>query len=308
MTTRRKFLQQSLQGAALLSLAPTALWAATAPLQLTILHTNDMHSRIEPFPDGNKREAKLGGMARRAALIAQIRKESPHVLLLDAGDIFQGTPYFNYFGGELEFKLMSQMGYDAATLGNHDFDNGLDGLERMLPHAKFPFLSANYDFSRTLLKNRFQPYKIFRKGPLKIGVFGLGIELKGLVPEQLAGGTQYQDPIGVAKEMVQELQGKGCHLIVCLSHLGYKYNEDKVSDQKLAQAVEGIDLIIGGHTHTFMEQPQALRQAHGHETLIHQVGWAGMRLGRIDYVFEKNKKKVVQDSASIAIESLSSKI
>lgn len=308
MTTRRKFIQQSLQGAALLSVAPTALWAATAPLQLTILHTNDMHSRIEPFPDGSKREANLGGMARRAALIAEIRKQSPHVLLLDAGDIFQGTPYFNYFGGELEFKLMSQMGYDAATLGNHDFDNGLEGLERMLPHAKFPFLSANYDFSRTLLKNRFQPYKIFRKGPLKIGVFGLGIQLKGLVPEQLTGGTQYQDPIGIAKEMVQELQGKGCHLIICLSHLGYKYNEDKVSDQKLAQAVEGIDLIIGGHTHTFMDQPQALRQANGHETLIHQVGWAGMRLGRVDYVFEKNKKKVMQDSASIAIESLSSKI
>ncbi len=308
MTTRRKFIEQSLQGAALLSLAPAEWWADTAPLQLTILHTNDMHSRIEAFPDGDKRESNLGGMARRAALIAEIRKQSAHVLLLDAGDIFQGTPYFNYFGGELEFKLMSQMGYDAATLGNHDFDNGLEGLERMLPHAQFPFLSANYDFSRTLLKNRFQPYKIFRKGPLKIGVFGLGIQLQGLVPDSLAGGTKYQDPIGIAKEMVQELKGKGCHLIVCLSHLGYQYNGDKVSDQHLAREVEGIDLILGGHTHTFMEQPQALLQAHGHETLIHQVGWAGMRLGRIDYVFEKDKKKVLQDSASIAIESLSSKI
>ncbi|NJL59081.1 MAG: bifunctional metallophosphatase/5'-nucleotidase, partial [Desulfobacteraceae bacterium] len=155
------------------------------------------------------------------------------------------------------------------------------------------FLSANYDFSRTLLKIVSSLTKSSAKGPLKIGVFGLGIQLKGLVPEQLTGGTQYQDPIGIAKEMVQELQGKGCHLIICLSHLGYKYNEDKVSDQKLAQAVEGIDLIIGGHTHTFMDQPQALRQANGHETLIHQVGWAGMRLGRVDYVFEKIRKKEI---------------
>ena len=122
-------------------------------------------------------------MAQRAGLINSIREKEDHVLLLDAGDIFQGTPYFNFYGGELEFKLMSTMKYDAATLGNHDFDNGLIGLKKQLPFAKFPFLIANYDFSKTILKDKFNPYKIFNKGGIKIGVFGIGIELEGLVPK-----------------------------------------------------------------------------------------------------------------------------
>ena len=127
----------------------------------------------------------LGGIAQRATIINEIREKEKNVLLLDAGDIFQGTPYFNYYGGELEFKLMSKMNYDAATLGNHDFDNGIDGLERQLKHATFPFLIANYDFKGTLLENRFKPYKIFNKDGIKVGVFGIGVELEGLVPKEL---------------------------------------------------------------------------------------------------------------------------
>src|SRR5690606_10854183 len=170
------------------------------------------------------------------------RKEEKHVLLLDAGDIFQGTPYFNVFGGELEFKLMSKMKYDAATLGNHDFDNGLQGLKDQLDHATFPFLSANYDFSKTILANTFAPYKIFNKGNVRVGVFGLGIALEGLVNKQLYKETRYLDPVGTAKEMVTELKDKECDLIICISHLGFEYESEMISDVKLAQQVSGIDL------------------------------------------------------------------
>ena len=194
MKKRRDFTRQVSLGALGLSLMPNNLFAENDLIKLTILHTNDMHSHIEPFTSG--RNKGLGGMAERATLIKKVRAESEHVLLLDAGDIFQGTPYFNMYGGELEFKLMSEMKYDAATIGNHDFDNGLDGLKSQLPFANFPFLCANYDFSNSILNGQFKPYKIIKKAGLKIGVFGIGIELDGLVPKSLYGNTIYQDPIG----------------------------------------------------------------------------------------------------------------
>ncbi len=300
---RREFIHKTLAGAALAGFTGlgTDLLAA-APVKLTILHTNDMHSRIEPFPDDGRRHGGTGGMARRAALIKQIRQQEEHVLLLDAGDVFQGTPYFNFFGGELEFKMMSDMGYDVATLGNHDFDNGLQGLEKQLPHANFPFITANYDFSRTILKDRFQPFKIFQRGPVKIGVFGLGIELAGLVPDKLYAETVYLDPIPVAREMVQELRRQRCDLIICLSHLGYKYNDPgAMSDHVLAKYVEGIDLIIGGHTHTFLEKPTELMGPEGKPVLINQVGWAGINLGRIDFEFQRGRRKKNIDASVLSV-------
>lgn len=290
---RRDFLKTTAVGAAGISLLGIPFSAEAAQsIRLTILHTNDQHSRIDPFPNDGRKYGGMGGMAKRKTLVDQIRKQEPNVLLLDSGDIWQGTPYFNFFGGELEYKLMSQMKYDAATLGNHDFDNGLKGLEKMLPHAGFPFVSANYDFSKTILKNRFEPYKVFEKQGVRIGVFGLGIELDGLVSGNNFGETVYADPVSVAKEMVEELRDKQkCNLIICLSHLGYKYDGDKIDDIKLANQVEGIDLILGGHTHTFLEEPTVIRLESGHETLINQVGWAGIYLGRIDFTFNKNSKK-----------------
>jgi 5'-nucleotidase len=291
---RKEFIRNSLALGAGIALVPSLLESCTPKsTTLTILHTNDMHSRIEPFPANAGRNAGLGGMARRAALIKKIRAETENVLLLDSGDIFQGTPYFNFFGGELEFKLMSQMGYDVATLGNHDFDNGLEGLDKMLPNAQFDFVNANYDFSSTILKDRFQPYKIINKGAIKIGIFGLGIELQGLVPDKLFAETVYNDPIANAKEMVEELKAQGCHYIICLSHLGFKYDSEKVDDHKLAEAVSGIDIILGGHTHTFLDEPIWYENAQGHKTMINQVGWAGINLGRIDVTFgAKNTKQV----------------
>jgi 5'-nucleotidase len=260
--------------------------------KITILHTNDVHSRIEPFPLDGSRNQGLGGTARRAALIEKIRAEQDHVLLLDAGDIFQGTPYFNKYGGELELKLMSMMKYDAATLGNHDFDNGLEGFHKQMPHANFPILNANYDFSNTVLANATKPFKIFKKGGLKIGVFGVGLELKGLVDPKNYGETKYLDPVAKANEVAAILRNDyKCDLVICLSHLGYSYKNDKVSDQVLAKNTRNIDLIIGGHTHTFMDVPEDVKNLDGKITTINQVGFAGINLGRVDYYFEPYKDK-----------------
>ena len=287
MSNRRHFIKQSGLGTIGLSLIPQLSFGNNKDIKLTILHTNDMHSHIHPFTSG--RNKGLGGMAQRAALIKQIRKQEEHVLLLDAGDIFQGTPYFNVYGGELEFKLMSKMKYDAVTLGNHDFDNGLQGLKKQLPHANFPFLIANYDFSDTILKNTFKPYKVFRKGDLKIGVFGIGIELDGLVPKKLYQNTVYQDPISTANHYANILKQKErCDLVICLSHLGFKYKGEKISDMTFAGQTRDIDLIIGGHTHTFLKKPVKQLNLDEKEVLINQVGWAGINIGKIDYHFSQN--------------------
>jgi 5'-nucleotidase len=288
---RRHFLKSGALGAAALTMLGPNVLAASRSVKLTILHTNDQHSRIDPFPMDGRDTAGKGGMAHRAALIKQIRQQEKNVLLLDSGDIFQGTPYFNFFGGELEYKLMSQMGYDVATLGNHDFDNGLTGLERQLQHAKFPFVIANYDFSQTQLAGRFKSYQILEREGIRIGVFGIGIELAGLVAEKLHGNTKHLDPIQKATETAAILRKKEkCDLVICLSHLGYKYDTSKVSDQVLATQVPGLDLILGGHTHTFLEKPDVLTGPNGKTVLVNQVGWAGLRLGRIDFIFEKNAR------------------
>ena len=287
MSNRRHFIKQSGLGAIGLSLIPQLSFGKNRYTKLTILHTNDMHSHIHPFKSG--RNKGLGGMAQRAALIKQIRKQEEHVLLLDAGDIFQGTPYFNFYGGELELKLMSEMKYDAVTLGNHDFDNGLEGLKEQLPHANFPFLIANYDFSDTILKNTFKPYKVFRKGDLKIGVFGIGIELEGLVPKKLYKNTVYKNPVSTANYYSNILKQKEkCDLVICLSHLGFKYKGEKISDIKFASQTRDIDLIIGGHTHTFLKKPVKQLNIDQKEVLINQVGWAGINIGKIDYHFSQN--------------------
>lgn len=284
---RKEFIEQTSKiaaGSLLAAFTGDLAKASTRRNELVILFTNDWHSRIDPFPMDGSRNQGLGGAAKRAGLIAQIRKQYKNVLLLDAGDIFQGTPYFNIFGGELEFKLMSQMGYDAATMGNHDFDAGLDGFLKQLPLADFPFLCANYDFSKTILANKTQPYKIFNKGKYKVGVFGLGIELNGLVPQTMFGSTLYNDPVSVANETAAILRHKkGCNLVICLSHLGYKYDSTKISDITLAPQTKDIDLILGGHTHTFLETPVEIMNLNKQVTYICQTGWGGLNLGKVVY-------------------------
>ncbi|MFY7988245.1 MAG: bifunctional metallophosphatase/5'-nucleotidase [Flavobacterium sp.] len=285
---RRDFIQKTAASSALLGLSGVSLssFSTIETKKITILHTNDTHSHIDPFPADHPKNPNMGGAARRAAIIESIRKEEKNVLLLDAGDIFQGTPYFNYYGGELEFKLMSMMQYDLATMGNHDFDNGIDGFYAQLPHAKFDFVSANYDFKNTILNDIVKPYKIFKKDGIKIGIFGLGVQLDGLVDKKLYKETVYNDPIEVAQDMTRILkEEKKCDLVICLSHLGFKYKEEpeKPSDIVLAKKTKNIDLIIGGHSHTFLEKPVIEKNSEGKEVLINQVGCFGINLGRIDF-------------------------
>lgn len=301
---RREFLKGSISSGLLLSAGGFSLssFKALGSKHLTVLHTNDVHSYIDPFPADHPKNPNMGGVARRAALIEKIRAENPNVLLLDSGDIFQGTPYFNYYGGELEFKLMSMMKYDLATIGNHDFDNGIDGLYAQLPNATFEFVSANYDFKNTVLDGHVKPYKVFNKNGIKVGVFGLGVELDGLVDKRNSKETVYHDPVSVAQEMARVLkQEKKCDLIICLSHIGYQYkNEpDKICDTKLATLTKDIDLIIGGHTHTFLDKPTILKNIEGKDVLVNQVGCYGINLGRIDFYFDEEKNISVNGKSII---------
>jgi len=293
---RRDFIQQTVASSALIGLGGLTLssFSSTTQKKITILHTNDVHSHIDPFGPDDGRNANKGGVARRASLIENIRKENPNTLLLDAGDIFQGTPYFNYYGGELEFKLMSMLKYDAATIGNHDFDNGIDGLYAQFPHAKFDFISANYDFSNTVLDTHVKPYKTFVKDGIKIGVFGLGIELDGLVLKELYKETVYYNPTEIAQDMSRILkEEEQCDLVICLSHLGYNYRNEaeKPSDLTLARATKNIDLIIGGHTHTFLRKPTIVKNSDEKNVLVNQVGSYGLYLGKIDFYFDGEKNK-----------------
>ncbi len=287
---RRNFIQQTAATGAFIGLGGLSLsFAANTKRHITILHTNDVHSHIEPLGPNDPRNPNMGGVARRATLVENIRKENPNTLLLDAGDIFQGTPFFNFYGGELEFKLMSKLRYDAATIGNHDFDNGIDGLYSQLPHAEFDFISSNYDFSNTVMDGHTLPHKIFTKDGIRIGVFGLGIELQGLVNDHLYKETKYLDPIEIATDMSRILkEEEKCDIVICLSHLGYEYKSEKVSDIKLAKATKNIDLIIGGHTHTFLEKPTIETNQAGKPVLVNQVGCFGLYLGRIDFYLDED--------------------
>ena len=291
---RRDFIQKTAATTTLLGLTGLSLSSFNAQKvkHLTVLHTNDVHSYIDPFPTDHPRNPGQGGVAKRAKLIADIRTENPNVLLLDAGDIFQGTPYFNYYGGELEYKLMAMMGYEIATIGNHDFDNGLEGMVSQLPNAKFEFVSANYDFKNTIMAPFVKPYKIVFKDGIKVGIFGLGVGLEGLVDKMNYKETVYLDPIEVATDMARILKKENnCDLVICLSHIGFQYKNDPktVCDIMLAQKTKDIDLIIGGHTHTFLDKPVIEKNLDGKDVIINQVGCYGLNLGRLDFYFTDDK-------------------
>lgn len=305
-TNRRKFIQQAaLVGGTLLTskslFANSFFDKEKMEEKLVILHTNDVHSRLDPFPMDESKNAGLGGVAARADLIRRIRGIEENVLLLDAGDIFQGTAYFNYYKGEPEIKAMSMMQYDAATMGNHDFDGGMDNFATQLKFANFPIINCNYDFKETPLEGKTIPYKIIHKGKIKVGILGIGIELKGLVPDKLYGNTVYNDPIAKANETAALLRQQGCNMIICLSHLGDKYTDNKVSDEVLAKSCYDIDLIISAHTHKLFEKPRVYTNLKGKDTVVNQVGWAGMYLGRLDYVFSVEKHKKILQSHKVSV-------
>ncbi len=290
VNNRREFIKKS-------SLVGSGLMAGSAFFkeksnkeELIILHTNDVHSHIHPFKNDHHRYPGNGGVIKRALLIESYRKQYKNVLLLDAGDIFQGTPFFNFYGGELEMKLMTKMGYDAATLGNHDFDGGINGLIKAKEFGEFDFINSNYIFENELT-SIVKPFKIIKKGKLKIGILGIGIELEGLVDPKLCKGVIYTDPISNANKTARLLKEKyHCDYVICLSHLGLKYDSDKVSDLLLAEKSKNIDLIIGGHTHSFLDEPIKTLNSEGEQTLVSQAAWAGLRLGIVKVSFTKGLK------------------
>jgi 5'-nucleotidase len=279
MITRRKFLGASIIGGAALSVSPSissvlasarSMSAFTAPLLqpdkdetlITILHTNDQHSQIDPLP-ANDRNAGKGGVARRATLVKRLRAENPNTLLLDAGDAFQGTPYFNFYKGEAAMKF-----------------------------AKFEFVSANYDVRGTAIESRVKPYVVRELGGIRIGIFGLGISPTGLITPEDFQGIKYYDPVKVSHGAVRVLREKErCAMVVCASHLGYYPNPkgDEIGDSQLVAQVDGIDFIASGHTHTFMKEPVIAKQPSGGNTVIFQVGKSGIYLGRVDFTVRANK-------------------
>ena len=251
---------------------------------IVILHTNDTHSRIEPIPESDRIAGNKGGVVRRMNYIEQVRKENKNVLLFDAGDFLQGTPYFNLFKGEVETEAMNMMRYDAVTLGNHEFDYGLEALEKVVRRAKFPIISSNYDFSGTPLNNLIKPYLIFKKDGVKIGVIAINIQPKGLIASGNYDGMKFLQPERVANELALKLKTTDrCDMVICLSHLGY------TADKRLVGQTRNIDIIIGGHSHTHMKTPDMLKNIDNKDVMVFQTAGRGIYVGRIDVELEKVK-------------------
>lgn len=251
---------------------------------IVILHTNDTHSRIEPIPESDRIAGNKGGVVRRMNYIEQVRKENKNVLLFDAGDFLQGTPYFNLFKGEVETEAMNMMRYDAVTLGNHEFDYGLEALEKVVRRAKFPIISSNYDFSGTPLNNFIKPYLIFKKDGVKIGVIGINIQPRGLIASGNYDGMKFLQPERVANELALKLKTTDrCDMVICLSHLGY------TADKRLVEQTRNIDIVIGGHSHTNMKTPDMLKNIDNKDVMVFQTAGRGIYVGRIDVELEKVK-------------------
>ncbi len=253
---------------------------ACAPVQgqdFVILYTNDIHSQIDPFTSG--RDAGKGGLLTMSGYLEEVRREVPHVLYLDAGDYNQGTPYFNLFGGQLEVAYMNAAGLNATVLGNHEFDNGLDDLANRLKKAGYTTLCANYTIDHPALRKIIKPYAIFKVGGHKVGVIGLTIDMYGLSSGKVLEQMHYHDPEPIVNEYARKLRKKGCDFIVCLSHLGVEH------DVRLGQQVRGVNAIIGGHSHTFMENPEIVTDLDGKPVTVTQTGAKGVYVGRMDVTF-----------------------
>lgn len=263
--------------------------SAFAQKTVTILHTNDVHSRIEPVSSTSPdpRAANKGGFIRVAAYVEQVRKETPNLLVFDCGDFSQGTPYYNMFKGDVEVQLMNTIGYDAGTIGNHEFDFGLDNMARLFEMANFPIVCANYKVKGTVLEKWVKPYVILEKFGLKIGVFGLGTKLSGMVQSTNYGDVVFEDPFVAANRVASELKKQGCDLIICLSHLGFTASsKNPMSDIELVKNTRNIDIILGGHSHTFLEEPMIYKDLDGKDVYITQMGSSGIFVGRMDIVVE----------------------
>ena len=251
--------------------------------QLVILHTNDTHSQIFPIsaqlPDTMK--AGRGGFLRRIAMLKEERKKNPDLLYFDSGDFWQGSAYFTMFKGDVEIGLMNEMGIDASTIGNHEFDFGLENMAEMFKKANFPILSANYDFTGTVMEGVTRPWIIIKRNGLKIGVFAVNPKMKGLVSDKNCPGVKYLDPAKVALETATMLkQEKKCDMVICISHLGWNSGRGE-DDQYMIRGSRNIDLVLGGHTHTYMEELQYENNLDGKPVPVDQNGKAAIFVGRI---------------------------
>ena len=258
--------------------------------QLVILHTNDTHSCIMPL-NPNLADTALagrGGFLRRMALIEDERAKTPGLLLIDSGDFSQGSPYYNFYKGEVEVELMNRMGYDVATIGNHEFDFGLENMARIFRMAKFPIVCANYDFTGTSVEGLVKPYTIIKRNGLKIGLFGLSPQPKGLVDTTKFVGVKYLDPVETARRMAALLKmKKTCDVVICVSRLGWENEE--LTDQMLVPATRDIDIVLGGHSHTYMKTLQYVKNVDGKDVPVDQNGKHGIWIGRIVLDLEKGE-------------------
>ena len=268
------------------------LTASAQIKHLTIVHTNDAHSCILPL-NYNLADTMLagrGGFVRRVAMLQQERKKDPELLLFDSGDFCQGSPYFSLFKGDVEVGLMNMMHYDAGTIGNHEFDFGLDNMARIFKKLNYPIVCANYDFTGTELAHIVKPYVILKRKGLKIGVFGLSPQLDGLVDVKNYKTTKYLDPVKTAKEMGELLKNKEkCDLVICISHLGWL--KRGMSDQKMIAGSRGIDLVLGGHSHTYFKTLRYTKNLDGKEIPVDQNGKHAIYVGKMILDFSRTKEK-----------------
>lgn len=256
--------------------------------EIVILHTNDTHSQITPNSPTAKYNADLGGVVRRAAAIEEVRKQNEHVLLVDAGDFVQGTPYYNFFKGEVEIIMMNKLGYHATTFGNHEFDNGIDALADILALADFPVISSNYDVTGTVLEPFVKKTLIVNFKGIKVGLLGLTLNPEGLISKNHYKGVTFIDPVEATNQYARELRESGCDLVVVLSHLGYNDRDDR-GDRLVASKSTDIDLIIGGHSHTNLKGCVEVLNADGKPVRITQTGGRGFQMGRINIELKEKK-------------------
>ena len=256
--------------------------------QLVILHTNDTHSTIFPIKQNidDKEIAGRGGYLRRVNMLKEQRQQHPDLLLFDSGDFSQGSGYYTLFKGEVEIGLMKQMGYDAVTIGNHEFDFGLDNLARIFRMANFPIVCSNYDCKGTVLEGLVKPYITLKRNGVKIGVFALSPALKGLVFDGNCQGITYLDPAETAQKYIDILRKQEkCDVVICISHLGWK--ESDYTDEMLLKGIEGCDLVLGGHTHTYMKQLEYAPDKTGKLIPVDQNGKHGAFIGKLLLNLEK---------------------
>jgi 5'-nucleotidase len=274
---------QSKRGCVFLVFFMVLVLVVRAGTPLVILHTNDSHSQLEPIGSEDLKNKGKGGILRREALIRSVRTTEPNVLVLDAGDFVQGTSYFNFFKGAAEIDLMNMLKLDAVTLGNHEFDNGVEALSKMLKKARFEVICTCYDVSGTDLNDLVHPWRVVSKGSLRIGIVSANISPKGLIADKNFKGIRYLDPIRTADSTAVWLKDvKRCDLVVCISHLGFNREGSIPDDQKLAALSRGIDVIVGGHTHTLFKEPVFIKNQTGDSVLVNQCGKGGIVVGRLD--------------------------